>query len=36
MYVMVTYKNEAKMKNESARVITLYSYILDAQIQLTL
>ena len=33
----VTYKNEDQMKNEHARVIkTLYSYILDAQGQVTL
>ena len=37
MYVLVTYKNEEdQMKNEGARVVTLYSYILDAQGQLTL
>ena len=35
MYVLITYKDEKK--NEGARVITtLYSYILDAQVQLTL
>ena len=38
MYVLVTYKNEEnQMKNEGPRVdTTLYSYILDAQGQLTL
>ena len=38
MYVPVTYKDEEnQMKNEGARVvITLYSYIFDAQGQLTL
>ena len=37
MYVLVTYNNEDdKMKNEGAKVITLYSYILDAKGQLTL
>ena len=37
MYVLVTYKNEDdQMKNEGYRVITLYSYILDAQGQLNL
>ena len=38
MYVLVTYKDEEnQMKNEGARVVTtLYSYILDAQWQLTL
>ena len=38
MYVLVTYKDEEnQMKNEGARVATtLYSYILDAQGQLTL
>ena len=38
MYVLVTYKDEEnQMKNEGARVVTtLYSYILDAQGQLTL
>ena len=38
MYVLVTYRNEEnQMKNEGARVVTtLYSYILDAQGQLTL
>ena len=37
MYVLVTYRDEEKqMKNEGARVVTtLYSYILDAQGQLT-
>ena len=36
MHVLVTYKNEDdQMKNEGARVITLYSYILDVQLQLT-
>ena len=37
MYVLVTYKNEEdQMKNECTRVVkTLYSYILDAQGQLT-
>ena len=38
MYVLVTYKNEEdQMINECTRVVkTLYSYILDAQGQLTL
>ena len=36
MFVLVNYKNENQMKNEGARVVTLYSYILDAQWQLTL
>ena len=38
MYVLITYKNEVdQMKNEGAKaVVTLYSYILDAQGQLTL
>ena len=38
MYVLVTYRDEEnQMKNEGARVVTtLYSYILDAQGQLTL
>ena len=38
MYALVTYKDEEnQMKNEGARVVTtLYSYILDAQGQLTL
>ena len=37
MYDQVTYKNEDdQMKNEGARVITLYSYILDSQWQLTM
>ena len=36
MYVLVTYKNEDQMKNEGARVIILYSYLSDAQGQLTL
>ena len=38
MYVLVTYWDEEnQMKNEGARVVTtLYSYILDAQGQLTL
>ena len=38
MYVLVTYKDEEnQMKNEEARVVTiLYSYIFDAQGQLTL
>ena len=38
MYVLVTYRDEEnQMKNEVARVvIILYSYILDAQGQLTL
>ena len=37
MYVLVTYRDEEnKMKNEGARVVTLYSYILDAQGQQTL
>ena len=32
MYVLVIYKNEDdQMKNQGAKVITLYSYILDAQ-----
>ena len=37
MYVLVTYRGEEnQMKNEGARVVTtLYSYILDAQGQLT-
>ena len=36
MYVLVTYKNEEdQMKNEDARVVTFYSYTLDAQGQLT-
>ena len=37
-YVLVAYKDEEnQMKNEGARVVTtLYSYILDAQGQLTL
>ena len=38
MYVLVTYKNECKdqIKNEGARVVTtIYSYILDIQVQLT-
>ena len=37
MYVLVTYRDEEnQMKNEGARVVTtLYSYILDAQGQLT-
>ena len=37
MYVLVTYKDEDnQMKNEGSRVVTtLYSYILDAQGQLT-
>ena len=36
MYVLDTYKNEdGLMKNEGARAITLYSYILDAQGQRT-
>ena len=37
-YVLVTYRDEEnQMKNEGARVVTtLYSYILDAQGQLTL
>ena len=37
MYVLITYKDEKiQMKNEDARVVTtLYSYILDAQVQLT-
>ena len=35
LIVLVTYKNEEdQMKNEHARVVqTLYSYILDAQVQ---
>ena len=38
MYVLVTFKiKEDQMKNECARVVkTIYSYILDAQGQLTL
>ena len=38
MYVLVTYRDEInQMKKEGARMITtLYSYILDAQGQLTL
>ena len=38
MHVLVTYRDEEnQMKNEGARVVTtLYSYILDAQEQLTL
>ena len=38
MYVLVTYEDEEnQMKNEGARAVTtLYSYILDAQWQLTL
>ena len=38
MYVLITYKDdENQMENEGARVVTtLYSYILDAQEQLTL
>ena len=36
MYVLVTYKNKDQMKNEGARVVTLYSYIRDAQGLLTL
>ena len=38
MYVLITYKDEKnQMKNEGARVVkTLYSYIWDAQVQLTL
>ena len=38
MHVLVTYKDEEnQMKNEGSRVVTtLYSYILDAQGQLTL
>ena len=38
MYVLVTYRDEKdQMKNEGARVVTtLYSFILDAQGQLTL
>ena len=38
MYVLVTYKDEEnQMKTVGARVVTtLYSYILDAQGQLTL
>ena len=37
MYVLVTYKDEEnQMKNQGAKVVTtLYSYILDAQGQLT-
>ena len=38
MNVLITYKDEKnQMKNEGVRVVTaLYSYILDAQVQLTL
>ena len=38
MYVLKTYKDEKnQMKNEGHRVVTtLYSFILDAQVQLTL
>ena len=38
MYVLVTYRDEEyQMKNEGARVVTtLYSFILDAQGQLSL
>ena len=38
MYILVIYKDEEnQLKNEGARVVTtLYSYILDAQRQLTL
>ena len=38
MYVLVTYRDEEnQIQNEGARVITtLYSYIIDAQGQLTL
>ena len=38
MYVLVTYKDEENQRtNEGARVVTtLYSYILDAQGQLSL
>ena len=38
MYVLVSYRDkEYQMKNEGAIVVTtLYSYILDAQEQLTL
>ena len=38
MYVLVTYRDEENQKkNEAARVVTtIYSYILDAQGQLTL
>ena len=38
MYVLVTYRDEEnQIKNKGARVATtLYSYILDAQGQLTL
>ena len=38
MYVQVTYRDEEnQVKNEGATVVTtLYSYILDAQGQLTL
>ena len=38
MYVLVIYKDEEiQIKNEAATVVTkLYSYILDAQGQLTL
>ena len=38
MYVLLTYKDgKSQIKNEGTRVVTtLYSYILDAQVQLTL
>ena len=37
MYVLVAYRDQDnQMKNEGARVVTTYSYILDAQGQLTL
>ena len=38
MYVLVTYRDEEnQMKNEGARVVTtVYSFILEAQGQLTL
>ena len=38
MYVLVTYRDEEnQMKNEGARVVTtIYSFILDAQGQLSL
>ena len=31
MYFLITYLNEDQMKNEGAKVVTLYSYIFDAQ-----
>ena len=37
MYVLVTYKYEDnQMKNQGARVVTFYGYILNAQGKLTL